>query len=100
MSEKATKLRVVNDRRPVVSAITAAAGFMRSISIKRFTPIFRHREFALLEQKQDSHRTRCEIYREKGAGTVPTIILGGFVPDATDTLEFQRTLLRQHGSIY
>jgi hypothetical protein len=100
MSEKTTKLRVVKDRHPVVSAFTAAAGFMRNISIKRFTPVFRHREFALLEQKQDSLRTRCEIYREKGAGTVPTIILGGFVPDATETVEFQRTLLRQHGSIY
>jgi pimeloyl-ACP methyl ester carboxylesterase len=44
--------------------------------------------------------TRCQIFREKAAGTVPTIVLGGFVPDATETVEFQRKSLRQHGSIY
>lgn len=100
MSDKAAKLRVVKNTSSVVSAFTAAAGFMRGMSIKRFTPRFRHREFAALEQNQDSHRARCLIFREKGAGNVPTIVLGGFVPDATETVEFQRKLLRRHGSVY
>ena len=100
MSDKASKLRVVKDIRPVVSAVTAAAGLMRGISFKRFVPKTRRCEFALLEQTQDSLRSRCQIFREKGAGPVPTIVLGGFVPDATEAVEFQRSLLRQHGSIY
>ncbi|HIJ96070.1 MAG TPA: alpha/beta hydrolase [Desulfuromonadales bacterium] len=100
MSDRSVKLRVVREIRPVVSAFTAAAGFMRSISFKRFTPAVRRREFAVLQQNQDSHRSRCQIFREKGAGPVPTIVLGGFVPDATETVEFQRSLLRQHGSVY
>ena len=100
MSDNVAKLRVVKSNSSVMSAFTAAAGFMRGMSIKRFTPKFRRREFALLEQNQDSHRTRCQIFREKGAGNVPTIVLGGFVPDATETVEFQRKLLRQHGSVY
>lgn len=100
MSDKAAKLQVVQDIRPVVSAFTAAAGFMRGINIKRFVPKSRRREFAVLQQDQDSHRSRCQLFREKGAGNVPTIVLGGFVPDATETVEFQRQLLRQHGSIY
>src|SRR5476649_386307 len=100
MSDKAAKLRVVKDIRPVVSAFTAAAGFMRGISIKRYTPKFRRREFEILEQNPDSRPTRCELFREKGAGNVPTIVLGGFVPDATETVEFQRKMLRRHGSIY
>ncbi|MEI6209458.1 MAG: hypothetical protein WCP20_21975 [Desulfuromonadales bacterium] len=100
MSEKAAKLQVVHGIRPMVSAFTAAAGFMRGISIKRYAPKSRRREFAVLEQNQDSYRTRCQIFREKGPGNVPTIVLGGFVPDATETVEFQRALLRQHGSIY
>lgn len=100
MNDKVTKLRVVKESRPVVSAITAAAGFMRGISFKRFAPRYRHHEFAALEQNQDSHRSRCQIFREKGAGNIPTIVLGGFVPDATETVEFQRELLRKHGSIY
>jgi len=100
VSDKAARLRVVRDIRPVVSAFTAAAGFMRGISIKRFAPKARQREFAVFEQNQDAHRMRCQIFREKGAGNVPTIVLGGFVPDATETVEFQRKLLREHGSIY
>jgi pimeloyl-ACP methyl ester carboxylesterase len=100
MSDKSTKLRVVKNNQSVVNAFTAAAGFMRGISIKRFAPKSRRREFDVIEQNQDSHRTRCEIFREKGAGNVPTIVLGGFVPDATETVEFQRRMLRQHGSIY
>jgi pimeloyl-ACP methyl ester carboxylesterase len=100
MSDKSTKLRVVKDSRHVVTAITAAAGFMRGISIKRFVPKLRHREFDVIVQNQDSHRMRCQIFREKGVGNVPTIVLGGFVPDATETVEFQRKLLRQHGSVY
>lgn len=100
MSDKSTKLRIVKDSRHVVTAMTAAAGFMRGISIKRFAPKTRRREFDVIKQNQDSHRTRCEVFREKGAGNVPTIVLGGFVPDATETVEFQRKMLRQHGSIY
>ena len=65
MSDKAAKLRVVQDIRPVVSAFTAAAGFMRGIAIKRFAPKSRLREFSALEQNQDSHRTRCQLFREK-----------------------------------
>jgi pimeloyl-ACP methyl ester carboxylesterase len=100
MNDRSVKLRVVQDIRPVVSAFTTAAGFMRSISFKRFVPTVRRREFTVLQRNQDAHRSRCQIFREKGAGRVPTIVLGGFVPDATETVEFQRSLLRQHGSVY
>jgi pimeloyl-ACP methyl ester carboxylesterase len=100
MSEKSAKLRVVKDSRPVVTAFTAAAGFVRGISIKRFAPKLRRREFEILEQNRNSYRSRCQLFREKGNGNVPTIVLGGFVPDATETVEFQRKLLKQHGSVY
>ena len=100
MSDKSAKIRVVQNVRPVVSAVTAAAGFMRGITIKRFAPKARRREFSVIEHNRNSHQSRCQIFREKGAGNVPTIVLGGFVPDATETVEFQRKLLRQHGTIY
>ena len=83
MSDKTAKLQVVKNIRPVVSAFSAAAGFMRSISIKRFTPKYRHRELEVIQHNRDSHRTRCQIYCEKGAGNVPTIVLGG-LPMVTD----------------
>jgi hypothetical protein len=100
MSDKVSRHLGLKDIRPVVSAFTAAAGFMRGISMKRFAPKFRRREFEILGLHKDSRRTRCQIFREKGIGNVPTIVLGGFVPDATETVEFQRKLLRRHGSIY
>ena len=37
---------------------------------------------------------------EKGSGASPTIVVGGFVPDATEAVEFQRPILRSYGSIY
>ena len=100
MGDKTGKIQVVKGISPVVSAFTAATGFMRGISIKRFAPKLRHREYEVLKQNQDSYRSRCQIFREKGVGNVPTIVLGGFVPDATESVEFQRKLLRRHGSIY
>jgi hypothetical protein len=100
MSDKSRKLRVVQGMRPMVSAATAAAGFMRGIAIKPFAPKSRQREFAVLERNPASHLSRCLLFREKGTGNVPTIILGGFVPDATETVEFQRDLFRQHGTVY
>jgi pimeloyl-ACP methyl ester carboxylesterase len=100
MSDKTSRPQATKDVSSVVSAFTAAAGFMRGISFKRFAPKKRRREFSEIERNSDSYRMRCQLYREKSAGNVPTIVLGGFVPDATETVEFQRKLLRQHGSIY
>jgi pimeloyl-ACP methyl ester carboxylesterase len=101
MKDRETKLQVVRQKNPMVAqAALLATGFMRSMAIKRYSPKYRQREFLLLKSSPQAHATRCCIFREKGAGTVPTIVLGGFVPDATETVEFQRQLLRQHGSIY
>jgi pimeloyl-ACP methyl ester carboxylesterase len=101
MKNRETKLQVVGRTNPMVAqAALLATGFMRSMAIKRYSPKQRQREFQLLEQRPRTHAARSSIFREKGAGSVPTIILGGFVPDATETVEFQRQLLRQHGSIY
>ena len=100
MSEKTAKLWNAKESKRVVSAFTTAAGFVRGIALKRFVPKARRREFEEYVRDPDSYRARCQIYREKGFGNIPTIVLGGFVPDATETVEFQRKLLRQHGSIY
>jgi pimeloyl-ACP methyl ester carboxylesterase len=42
----------------------------------------------------------ARLYRERGAGNQPTIVIGGFVPDATEVVEFQRPLLKQSGALY
>jgi hypothetical protein len=86
---------------PAVSTITTAAtAFMRQIAIKPYTPSKRRREFLLKDRIDSLHAVRNQIFKEKGDGSIPTIVLGGFVPDATEAVEFQRPLFKSYGSIY
>jgi len=84
----------------LLGAASAASGFMRQLSIKPFTPSGRRREFLLRDRVSSLHACRAQIFKEKGAGATPTIVVGGFVPDATEQVEFQRALFREYGSIY
>jgi len=94
-------LQPLTERHPALMTMaTATAGFFRSIAIKPYQQRHRPRELALRERFHSLHAVRCQIYREKSAGSRPTIVVAGFVPDATEVVEFQRPLLRSHGSIY
>lgn len=84
----------------VVSLATAATSIMRQMAIKPFTPRSRRREFQVKAFVASLHATRNQIFKEKGEGSIPTIVIGGFVPDATEAVEFQRPLLKSYGSIY
>lgn len=84
----------------LMSVASATAGLLRSLAIKPYSPRHRPRELALRERYHSLPSVRCQIYREKAAGWCPTIVVGGFVPDATEAVEFQRNLLRRHGSVY
>ena len=42
----------------------------------------------------------ASILRERGQGGTPTIVLGGFVPDATEQVFLLRHSLRSHGDLY
>ncbi|QOX77843.1 alpha/beta hydrolase [Trichlorobacter lovleyi] len=94
-------LQPLTERHPaLLTMATATAGFLRSIAIKPYRQRHRPRELALWERYHSLHAVRCQVYREKSAGGRPTIVVAGFVPDATEVVEFQRPLLRSHGSIY
>jgi len=84
----------------LMGAATAASGFMRQMSIKPFTPRKRSREFQLKDSVASLHGCRALLFKEKGTGSIPTVVVGGFVPDATEQVEFQRSLFREYGSIY
>ncbi|WP_298273343.1 alpha/beta hydrolase [Geobacter sp.] len=92
--------KVVRGNPTMMGMATAATGIIRQMAIKPFTPKKRRREFALRERLSSFHAVRNHIFREKGAGTTPTIVVGGFVPDATEAVEFQRELFRRYGSVY
>lgn len=84
----------------VASAASAATGLLRRMAIKPFHPSVRRRESAVREGMPAPHAVRCHLFREKGNGSTPTIVIAGFVPDATEVVEFQRELFRNYGSIY
>jgi hypothetical protein len=84
----------------IVSVAATANNFMRQMSIKPYTPKLRRREFLMKNQVASLHALRNQIFKEKGGGSIPTIVIGGFVPDATEAVEFQRYLFRTYGSIY
>src|ERR1700686_4949397 len=86
---------------PAISSVaTTATGLIRQMAIKPFAPRARRREFLLRGSLSSLHAVRNQIFKEKGAGDIPTIVIGGFVPDATEAIEFQRPLLKNYGSIY
>ena len=41
-----------------------------------------------------------QIFRQAGAGPTPTIVIAGFLPDATESIEYQRDLVARYGDIY
>lgn len=101
MKERSPAPDEVREVQPMVaSAALLAAGIIRNISIKHYAPKYRRRELDLLQSHPETYMARCSLFREKGLGEAPTIVVGGFVPDATETVEFQRRILRRYGSIY
>jgi len=92
--------KTVRTHPTLVSVATAASGLIRQIAIKPYTPRKRQRELLLKDHVSSLHAVRSHIFKEKGSGDIPTIVIGGFVPDATEVVEFQRPLLKTYGSIY
>lgn len=88
-------------RNPAMLAVASAAtGLIRQMSIKPHRASSRHRELELRERCSSYPSVRCQIFRERGNGATPTIIIGGFIPDSTEVVEFQRPILRTYGDIY
>ena len=84
----------------ITSVATTATNLFRQMAIKPFAPARRRREFLLKDRLPSLHAVRNQIFKEKGSGEIPTIVIGGFVPNATEAVEFQRPLFRSFGSIY
>ena len=84
----------------LTSVATTATDLFRQMAIKPYIPARRRREFLVKDKIVSLHAFRNQLFKEKGTGEIPTIVIGGFVPDATEAIEFQRPLLRSFGSIY
>jgi hypothetical protein len=76
-----------------------ASAMLREFAIRPYLPPVRQR-VRELDIVWGSPLPAARLYRERGAGNQPTIVIGGFVPDATEVVEFQRPLLKKFGALY
>jgi hypothetical protein len=65
-----------------------------------FSPAVRRAQDAVLEQGRAEPRQKSTVLHERRAGPVPTVVLGGFVPDATEQVYLLRGRLLKYGSVY
>lgn len=79
---------------------TARSGLRIRPRTALFQPGIRHRQDSLLGSGSASLHQRATITRMAGFGPVPTIVLGGFVPDATESVFVTKNMLLRHGSVY
>jgi hypothetical protein len=91
---------VIEQHPALWAASVAASGVMRKMAIRPYLPRIRRREQLLNSYLPDTRSLRNQLYRERGDGGSPTIVIGGFVPDATEAVEFQRELFRRFGTVY
>jgi len=64
------------------------------------TPTVTTRQAPLLASGVVGPQTRAEIRVEERTGALPTIVIGGFVPDATEAFYLLRGGLLRHGSVF
>ncbi len=65
-----------------------------------FSPLAHGRAYTLLAEGRAEPRQYAEIRHDVGSGTTPTIVLGGFVPDSTDSVFLMRNFLLRQGDLY
>ncbi len=76
-----------------------ASALLREFSIRPYAPPVRQREREVTIVC-GSRVPAARLFRERSPGKQPTIVIGGFVPDATEVVEFQRPMLKQAGPVY
>ena len=81
---------------------TARQRFSPSPAAKAFEPVIRSRQDTLLSEGRGGLHQRATILRFPGRGRapVPTVIIGGFVPDATESIFLLKEQLVQQGDVY
>ncbi|HSY54589.1 MAG TPA: alpha/beta hydrolase [Opitutaceae bacterium] len=73
---------------------------LRPSQPRPFAPTMRHAQEAVLQGGLAGEHQRATVLWERSRGHRPTIVLGGFVPDATEQVFLLRGFLLRAGSIY
>lgn len=73
---------------------------LRPPAAREFVPGATSRQHPLLASGVVGPQQRAEIRVEERSGPLPTIVVGGFVPDATEAFYLLRGGLLRHGSVF
>lgn len=90
----------ISPTQPIQTFIRATDYKLRPPRPVPFAPTIRKRQDALLLDGRAGLHQACNVLHEKRKGSAPTIVLGGFIPDATEQVFLMRGFLLQHGSVY
>jgi pimeloyl-ACP methyl ester carboxylesterase len=85
---------------PIRTFIRTAGYKLRPPRPLPFSPTIRRAQEAIFERGLAMPRQKSNVLHEQRKGSVPTIVLGGFVPDALDQVFMLRGHLLKFGSLY
>ncbi len=85
---------------PLRTLIRTTSHKLRPPQLRSFAPTVRRAQEALLQSGQAGEHQRATVRWERSRGHRPTIVLGGFVPDATEQVFLLRGFLLKSGSVY
>jgi pimeloyl-ACP methyl ester carboxylesterase len=95
-----TAFKNISPSQPIRTLIRTTGYKLRPPCLLPFSPAVRaHQEEVLVRGGAGVHQA-VNILHEQRKGTVPTIVIGGFIPDATEQVFLMRGFLLKHGSIY
>lgn len=86
--------------RPLHTLVRTTEERFRPAQVASFVPREARAQAVVLARADGAGAERATIRRESGAGRVPTIVLGGLVPDATEQVFLLRRSLLRSGDVY
>ena len=90
----------VSPLRPLRTLVRTTEEHFRPQRLLPHVPTVHGAQDAVLGREGAGLHQRATILREAGRGRVPTIVLGGFVPDATEQVLLVRRFLLRAGDVF
>ncbi len=85
---------------PLQTFLRTTSNRLRPSPPRPFTPTIRHAQSTVLGSGRAGLHQLATVLHEPHPGSLPTIVLGGFVPDATEQVFLLRGHLAKSGSLY
>ncbi len=86
--------------RPLHTLVRTTEERFRPSQAHLYAPVIASAESALLAAGTATVAQRAAVWREAGRGRIPTVVLGGFVPDSSEQVFLLRRFFLQGGDLY